>query len=269
MPLLADSFRLLSTVVGRRHAIELSRADLVLRIARRLAGPAWLLVQAPAMGALVAAMPSVSSHTGVLDWLGVPADEQRDLFDEFAGVSRELADSYSEVTLAWPAEWGIDSSTAITLYAAVRSRKPATVIETGIANGHSSFLILSALARNGAGRLASVDVRHDVGQLVPPRLADRWSRIIVDDRRPDLGVLTDSLAAFAPFDIFFHDGDHRFVGQMVDYKLAAEHLAPTGLLLSDDIDDSSAWLDAASLGILPNKRLLLIDRRRAIGIAVN
>ena len=165
-----SSFRLLSAAVGRRHAIGLSRAELVLRLARRLAGPAWPLVQAPAMGALVAAMPSVSSRTDVLDCLGIPVDEQRDLLNEFAGVSRQLADLYLETTLASPAEWAVESSTAIVLYAAVRSRKPATVVETGIANSHSSFLILSALARNGAGRLASVDVRHDVGQLVPPLL---------------------------------------------------------------------------------------------------
>jgi predicted O-methyltransferase YrrM len=221
------------------------------------------------MGALVAAMPSVSTHTGALEWLGIPANDQRELLDEFEAVSRQLADSYSQATLVWPTEWAIESSTGIVLYAAVRIRKPAMVVETGIANGHSSFLILSALARNGAGRLASIDVHHDVGQLVPSHLADRWSRIIIDDRRPDFVTLTESLSSFAPFDIFFHDGDHRFLGQMLDYRLAAQFLAPRGLLLSDDIDVSSAWLFAASLGLLPNKRLLLIDRRKAIGIAVN
>jgi predicted O-methyltransferase YrrM len=267
-PRLLDSFRLLSATVGRRHAMELSRAELVLRIARRLAGPAWLLAQPPSMSALVALMPSVSSPNDVLDWLGVPAEEQRGLLNEFAAVSRQLADLYAITTLAWPTEWAVESSTGIALYAAVRSRKPTTIVETGIANGHSSFLILSALARNGAGRLASVDVRRDVGQLVPSHLADRWSRLIFDDRRPDFRVLSERLAPFVPFDIFFHDGDHRFLGQMLDYKLAAEHLAPLGLLVSDDIDASSAWLDAASLGILPNKRLLLIDKRKAIGIAV-
>jgi predicted O-methyltransferase YrrM len=221
------------------------------------------------MGALVTAMPSVSSHTEVLDWLGIPDHEQRELLEEFDGVSRRLQVLYSQTTLEWPAEWAVESATAIALYAAVRSRKPANVIETGIANGHSSFLILSALAHNGAGRLASVDVRRDVGQLVPPYLMDRWSRVILDDRRPDLATLTVGLAPFTPFDIFFHDGDHRFLGQMLDYKVAAKHLAPKGLLLSDDIDISSAWLDAARLGILPHKRLLLIDKRKAIGIAMN
>jgi hypothetical protein len=47
---------------------------------------------------------------------------------------------------------------AHSIYAVVRILKPRAMVETGVANGKSSALILRALERNGSGRLYSVDL---------------------------------------------------------------------------------------------------------------
>src|SRR5262249_16918185 len=44
------------------------------------------------------------------------------------------------------------------LFFLVRALRPATVVETGTANGTSTTYLLAALARNGAGRLVSIDL---------------------------------------------------------------------------------------------------------------
>ena len=134
-------------------------------------------------------------------------------------------------------------------------------------NGHSSFTILSALHRNGTGRLASIDVREDVGRLVTAALAERWIKIILAGRRPNLEVLRSRLSDLGPVGLFFHDGDHRLIGQLVDYRLAADLLSEDGIVMSDDINTSSAWLEASALGIFPAQQVVLFDLRKAVGFA--
>jgi predicted O-methyltransferase YrrM len=241
---------------------------MAVRIARLLAGPAWRHAIAPSIGSLVARTPSVTSHDEVLEWLGISVREREDIQREFVEVCQSLETAYSRSSLTCPSEWAVEGSTSAVLYGIVRSRKPQTVIETGIANGHSSFVILSALARNGIGRLASVDIREDTGVLVGESLAERWTRVIINGRRPDLEILESRLTPFMPFDVFFHDGDHRFLGQMLDYRVGSSFLTVDGIMLSDDIDVTSAWLDAAEIGLLPSRRLVLLDRRKAVGLAI-
>lgn len=261
------SYRYLTSAVGSRRARQLSRAELVLRVARRLGGPGWQASQPPTLDALVGSAPSVTTATDVLKWLGLTQNEISELLREFEGVTAEIEAAYSAAELTCPPEWAVESSTSAVLYCLTRIRKPASVIETGIANGHSSFVVLSAMHRNGVGHLASIDIRPDVGGLVPSSLAGRWNKVIITGQRPGLDLLRERLRQHGPVDIFFHDGDHRFLGQMLDYRIAQELLWPDGILMSDDINTTSAWLDAGALNILPPRRLVLLDRRKAVGFA--
>nr|WP_302180972.1 class I SAM-dependent methyltransferase [Haloarcula salina] len=82
------------------------------------------------------------------------------------------------------------------LYAALRTVRPESVVEVGVANGVSSYYILAALERNGnGGTLTSIDLPkyendhtgewdesagawiptgRDVGWIVPDEYRDRW-----------------------------------------------------------------------------------------------
>jgi predicted O-methyltransferase YrrM len=79
---------------------------------------------------------------------------------------------YKTVTLTYGAAFAIEEGSAFLMYALVRLLSPSVVLETGVANGHSSALILNALAENGCGELHSVDVSDNVGNLVVDKR--RW-----------------------------------------------------------------------------------------------
>lgn len=266
MPRFMESYRYLAEAVGPVHARHLSRAELVARVAKRLAGPAWSSVHAPSLDALMGGPRSVVDAREVLDWAGLSAGQIDECAQEFKVVAETLGAAYEAASLTCPPEWAVESGTSTILYTLVRTMRPANVVETGIANGHSSFVILSALENNGTGRLASVDIRHDVGGLVTPALTKRWTKIIVTDQRPGLQVLRNRLSSFEPAELFFHDGDHRFLGQMLDYALARKMLTSDGLLVSDDINTTSAWLDAGRQGLFRDS-ITLFDRRKAVGFA--
>src|SRR5665213_1629896 len=81
--------------------------------------------------------------------------------DSIAGqfVQSESSEPHS----LYPTEWAVAQETAVFLYLLVRLRRPSLVVETGVANGISSTSILLALAKNGHGRLVSIDVDENVG----------------------------------------------------------------------------------------------------------
>jgi predicted O-methyltransferase YrrM len=135
-------------------------------------------------------------------------------------------------------------------YAIVRVTRPAVVLETGVAHGYSTAVILHALAENGAGRLHSVDLpmfRSDVvahtGGAVPARLrsAGGWELRIGPDRR----VLPRLLERIGPVDLCFYDSDKSYEGMVRAARLVWGHLRPGGMLVLDDVNAHDAFLDFA------------------------
>jgi hypothetical protein len=69
----------------------------------------------------------------------------RDFVAEYMSVAAELSERYRTIKLALPTEYAVEALTSKLLYVVVRAVRPATVSETGVANGHSSFVLLTAL----------------------------------------------------------------------------------------------------------------------------
>ncbi|MCI4355635.1 MAG: class I SAM-dependent methyltransferase [Thermoplasmata archaeon] len=178
-------------------------------------------------------------------------------FDELvASMAGPLAAHY-------PPHWRIEPEPGFLLYGLVRSRSPSLVVETGVADGFSSRLILEALRRNGSGRLVSVDRRDDVGALVPPNLRPSWELTILGRGRRYSG-LRALFSSTGPVDMFLHDSAHTYRHQLREYRAAWPNLRPAGLLLSDDADASFAFLDfARSVGGRPD---VLVSRTRVFGV---
>jgi predicted O-methyltransferase YrrM len=146
---------------------------------------------------------------------------------------------------------------ALFLYVAVRALRPSVVVETGCFSGWDSTVILTALHRNGAGKLVTIDLPpQDVplgsempamraglapGFLVPPSLRESWDLRIADVRLE----LPRVLAELQSVDVFFHDSDHSY--SHVVWELASAWLhAPTGgLLVADDVSWNTAVPDFA------------------------
>ncbi len=136
------------------------------------------------------------------------------------------------------------------LYAIARVLRPRIAVETGVGVGYSTSFLLEALRANGLGKLTSVDLPdHDVswrlpagerpGFLVPAELTDRWELLLGDTR----SVLPAALDRLQSIDFFFHDSEHSYDAMMFEYELAARHLAPGGVIVSDDAMWNTALLD--------------------------
>lgn len=154
----------------------------------------------------------------------------------------------------------------ILLYILVRKYKPHLMIETGVAQGISTYFILKAMKDNGFGKLISIDYSHlymlpdlnvskklmdnyntlrelGSGWIVPQELRDRWTFINgkTEDELPKLQVET--------IDMFFHDSDHSFENQTFEYEYAFSHMKK-GILISDDV----WWSDAYKTFIEKHKK---------------
>lgn len=158
----------------------------------------------------------------------------------------------------YPDFFAAEKQTVRAIYALVRVLRPRIVVETGVADGLTTASILAAMARNECGHLHSFDIADDVGAFVTDRT--RWTLHVVDpDGRRPLALLD----ALPPVDIFLHDSNHSYRWQRAEYEAAWSRLERGGVLLSDDVDSSYAFLDfAGDRGVVP---LMLLDRTKVFG----
>ncbi len=132
--------------------------------------------------------------------------------------------------------------------AIVRLMRPAVMVETGVAAGHTSAVALGVMEEIGEGRLVSVDLpplRVDhadyTGHVVGPELRGRWTLVLGSSRQQ----LPRVLRKWGPIDVFLHDSDHAYAAQLREYRTAWPHLRAGGVLISDDVA-SPAFLEFAS-----------------------
>ena len=156
----------------------------------------------------------------------------------------------------------VEGETALFLYCAARHAQPAVALETGVADGFSTALMLSAMDRTGQGELHSVDLSHDVGTLVTDR--KRWHLHVLDPA--DRAAFVSLVDALPRLDLFFHDGGHDFEQQSLEFHTVWSKLSPGGLLLSDDVEWSYAFLDFMREFDLHT--LMMMDTRKVVGATV-
>lgn len=133
----------------------------------------------------------------------------------------------------------------IAWYALIRKYKPITIVETGVSMGWSSFMILTALKREGKGKLYSIDLDDSesvrkgggVGYMIPDYLKAIWN-ITIGDSKQYLGSILEQIGQI---DMFIHDSDHSYETMSWEYNLAWKHLKQNGILCSDDINHSTAF----------------------------
>ena len=133
------------------------------------------------------------------------------------------------------------------LYFVTRLLKPAVVVETGVAAGYSSTAFLTAMARNGHGRLYSSDFPYfrsqdperSIGVLVPDELRGEWTLRV----RGDEHNLPEILAAVDHIDLFHYDSDKSYAGRRRSLRLVEPKLAPRAAVLMDDINDNLFFRD--------------------------
>lgn len=202
---------------------------------------------------------STSAEEALAELAALDPGEARTLIDEARTALEHLEQRADDSRWSYPASYRIETETALLLYAIVRLVQPHVAVETGVADGVSSALILAAMDVNGRGKLHSIDIANDVGGLVTDRA--RWMLHVVDDRSPDACAAV--MATLPTIDLFLHDGNHERAYQASEYRAAWSRLVDGGLLLSDDVDWSYAFLDfVAEVGTQPT---MLMDRRKVFG----
>ena len=166
--------------------------------------------------------------------LDVSPDESTDRVVSHLSVRIDESDG------VYPAEFGIADATLKLLALICRHDRVSNVVETGVADGRTTFVLLGAL-RAADGRLTSIDVRPDVGMLVVDPTG--WD-LRITDGSPD--ALRGTLAGLGPLDLFIHDSDHGYDCQRSELEIGWHALRPGGWLVCDDADWSHAGLDFAA-----------------------
>jgi predicted O-methyltransferase YrrM len=142
-----------------------------------------------------------------------------------------------------------DPRVARTCYAITRGLRPRLAIETGVCYGVTSSYLLKAMQRNGGGHLHSIDLpplakKADryVGVLIPAVLRSRWTLHRGNSQR----LLLPLLKQLGQIDFFLHDSLHTYQHMKLEFAAAWAALRPGGLLMSDDIEGNSAFLEHAA-----------------------
>jgi hypothetical protein len=125
-----------------------------------------------------------------------------------------------------------------------RHLRPERVVETGVARGLTTRVLLEALARNGGGRLWSIDLppllehglADETGVAVPERLRDRWTLLRGSSRR----LLGGLVAGLGRIEVFVHDSMHTTRNVRFELERVWPALTPGGAALIDDVERNAA-----------------------------
>jgi len=138
-----------------------------------------------------------------------------------------------------------DPQLGLAIWCLIHSMGPERVVETGVAHGLTSRIILEALERAGRGRLWSIDLpamdpglHEQIAIAVPERLRARWTYIAGTSRRRLPGLLEQ----IRPIDLFVHDSSHTRRNTLFELRLAWSALG-RGAIVADDINQSTAFAE--------------------------
>jgi len=182
-----------------------------------------------------------------------------DLSEEYAALKSALEDRLKSAELTFPLDYGIETESALALYKTIRTLKPEVVLETGVANGHTSYFITNALLKNGTGKLTSVDITDQVGAVLDDDERSVWDLKILDHGRVRTHF-RDIVQSLTGIDVFIHDSDHGYEWQKFELETAALHMSTNGVIACDDSDHSYAFLDFCKK--IQTKPVSLVDARK-------
>jgi hypothetical protein len=127
--------------------------------------------------------------------------------------------------------------------------RPEVVIETGVAHGVTSRIILEALARNDLGQLWSIDLpfpfdhrlHTETGVVVTDECRPRWSYLegASSQRMPPL------VAEVGHVEMFVHDSLHTAKNTRFEMEQAASAMPVGGVMLIDDIGSHDGFTSFA------------------------
>jgi Methyltransferase domain len=165
-----------------------------------------------------------------------------------------------------------DAALARAAWCVARHTQPQIAVETGVARGFTTRVILEALEADGAGRLYSIDLpppleerrlAEETGVAVADQVRGRWTLIRGSSRRRLPGLLRD----LGTIDMFVHDSRHTYRNISFELGLAWPALRPGGFLLADDVGANGGFLDSVQeFGDPPAVVCMSDDQRGKFGL---
>ena len=144
------------------------------------------------------------------------------------------------------------------LFHLIQTRNPVKVIETGIAAGASSNLILYSMDKSGLGSLTSIDITSKVGELVEDDFKVNWTTEILPSffkKKAFQRILKNNSEA----EVFLHDSDHSLDWQIFEIDSVLNSLPNIEFILVDDVSED--FRNYVEVGI-PDWRLVVINEGR-------
>ncbi len=197
----------------------------------------------------------------LLDFDSEMPQEARQYISEARSLFKEVSNNQSLITNR---RWNAEENLFVLLYSLIRSNKSKFVVETGVANGITTNAIMNALQQASKdGELHSFDVLPEARNAYSG--PGNWNFHLLPTKNTARKI-KGIVSKFSKVDIWVHDSDHGYRWQKFEYLLAQASLSDNGILISDDIDASSAWGELAKTHF--RKSFIIFDSRKFIGIAL-
>ena len=184
------------------------------------------------------------------------------LLEDVAGLFAEAKTVYAQILeskdMKFPTIWNSGENLACILYVLTKLLQPKLVLETGVANGLTTDMILKQLPRDS--KLHSFDVNYETLYSVNKNAG--WDWHLIDSNNPKKSFERHLHSFSEKFDIWIHDSDHSKFWQTFEYKLALNSLRNGGFLVSDDVNTSDAWESV----VTSTQSLICLDGKKIIGI---
>jgi len=160
-------------------------------------------------------------------------------------IGKKTSSNLLDVGDFYPLFFNSNPETLELLRLLIRETRPKIVIETGVANGASTRKILSSFKEFNLvdSELYSFDIDPRVASTDLIR-SPQFNFVLVSS--PDSFV--NSMNEIKRVDLFYHDSDHSYDNQMLEYLTAWEMLNPeNGIIVSDDANWSNDFIDFSKM----------------------
>lgn len=210
-----------------------------------------------------------------VNWLSKSNNEIFDSLESFLDSKQTLSKFFNKKTISsgmkvfqkstndsirlTSQNWNSQKNLCALIYSFIINNNVQLVIETGVANGISTNVILQALKKTG-GTLHSFDILPITKDAVLD--SSNWHFHLLTEKRAKSELL-QLVNKIGKCDLWLHDSNHGFDWQSFEFRLAFNNLKKNGFLFSDDIDSSPAW------GYFSNSRkktsVAIFDNRKFVG----
>jgi predicted O-methyltransferase YrrM len=171
---------------------------------------------------------------------------ETELRDIQAHVARSTSALEASGKLPFPTGYNADSTQAQLAYLFSRVLEPKTVLETGVAYGVTSSVILAALHKNGNGVLHSVDLppigdrasRAYIGMMIPDEYRKRWRLHFGLSKRLLASLFADGIGEV---DLFLHDSANVYQVQKMELEAVWPRLSSPGAVIVNNIGTNTAF----------------------------